>query len=100
MRAKVIRTGEIVDVVKSTTYNPDKIYEDINSDRYWIEDELDFDDLNPTIDWEQRRFELVKAALQGTMANSNEDIIAMHEYQVAESCIEYADAVIEKLKER
>lgn len=100
MKAKVIKTDEIVDVVKSATYHPNKIYEDLNSNRYWSEDELDFDDLYPTINWEQRRFELAKSAMQGILTNMTRgSAFSDYEDRVAIQSIQYADAVIAKLKE-
>lgn len=62
----------------------------------------------PIIDWEQRRYELTKAAMQGMIANSryletaynkagNEKVEV--EFIVAFNAARYADAVIAKLKE-
>lgn len=48
------------------------------------------------IDWEQRRFELIKAALQGLSANEYLNDISFG--GIADMVIEQADAVIEKLK--
>ena len=50
------------------------------------------------IDWEQRRYELAKAAMQGFCSNPHEQIISADSNVVAEWSIGFADAMIEKLK--
>lgn len=97
MKAKVIATGEIVDVSYShTTSDGVGIYKD-NQERYWSSYQLECKETY--IDWEQRRFELIKAAFQGLSANPYEDIVKMGEEEFADLAISYADAVIAKLKE-
>lgn len=101
MKAKVKDTGEIVDVKFSTHPHPavDETY-------WWCEDkqktyhknELDF--MKCDIDWEQRRYELAKEAMNGLLSaiidgvnpNPNvEDIVTLS--------VTLADALIRKLKE-
>ena len=50
------------------------------------------------IDWEQRRYELAKAAMQGFCSNPHEQIMSADSNVVAEWSIGFADAMIEKLK--
>lgn len=51
------------------------------------------------VDWEQRRYELAKAAMQGFCANSHDSIaIAVDSKTVSEWSVGFANAMIEKLK--
>lgn len=50
------------------------------------------------IDWEQRRYELAKAAMQGFCSNPHEQIMSADSNIVAELSIGFADSLIEKLK--
>lgn len=50
------------------------------------------------IDWEQRRYELAKAAMQGFCSNPHEQIMSADSNIVAELSIGLADSLIEKLK--
>lgn len=101
MKAKVKDTGEIVDVRFAIHPNPDV------ADTYWWckdkeesyhKSELDF--MECDIDWEQRRYELVKDAMNGLLSaiidgvnpNPNvEDTVMLS--------VTLADALIRKLKE-
>ncbi len=61
--------------------------------------ELDFLNVgNLVIDWEQRRYELAKAAMQGFCSNPHEQIMSVDSNIVAEWSIGFADSLIEKLK--
>lgn len=64
-------------------------------DAYWIKTEK----IIPVVDWEQRRYELAKAAMQGFCANSHDSIaIATDAKTVSEWSVGFANAMIEKLK--
>lgn len=69
MKAKIKGTGEFVNVEFSRRSNISRYSDFFKTDdgREIIDINLEFD--NP-IDWEQRRFELVKAAMQGLCSNS------------------------------
>lgn len=54
--------------------------------------------LDESIDWEQRRYELAKAAMQGFCSNPHEQIMSADSNVVAEWSIGFADAMVEKLK--
>ena len=114
MRAKVIETNEIVEVeFLMKTSDRTFVYREIPTlptSRMFQQTDLMFFDVNPTkeIDWEQRRYELVKSALNGMLANSRYVETAYNkaekekvevEFIVAFNAARYADAVIEKLKE-
>lgn len=53
--------------------------------------------LNESIDWEQRRYELAKAAMQGLLANYHNSNINIH--SLAEDASDCADVMIGKLQE-
>ena len=101
MKAKVKDTGEIVDVKFAVHPNPavDETY-------WWCKDkqesyhksELDF--MESPIDWEQRRYEIAKDAMNGILSapvvagvnpNPSYKDIAMYSVRLA-------DALIEELK--
>lgn len=50
------------------------------------------------IDWEQRRYELAKAAMQGFCSNSQKQLINVDSSIMAKLSICFADALINKLK--
>lgn len=55
--------------------------------------------LDESIDWEQRRYELAKAAMQGYCANSLEYVVSSANHEnIAEWSVSTADAMIKKLK--
>lgn len=97
MKAKIKATGEIVDI---EFVENKKIAHSVNcfktSDgRLLPEIAFEFD---KAIDWEQRRFELVKAAMQGFCSNSayvanNDATIDIASYAVSQ-----ADAIIAEYK--
>ena len=101
MKAKVKDTGEIVEVKFSTHPNPavDETY-------WWCKDkqesyhksELDF--MGSTIDWEQRRYEIAKDAMNGFLSapvvagvNPNPSF-----KDIATFSVRLADALIKELK--
>ncbi len=101
MKAKVKDTGEIVDVKFSTHPNPavDETY-------WWCKDkqesyhksELDF--MGENINWEQRRYELAKDAMNGILSapvvagvNPNPSV-----EDIAMLSVRLADALIKELK--
>lgn len=51
------------------------------------------------IDWEQRRFELAKAAMTGIMGNCDEQLCQMEITKIVKITIECADEMIKQLKE-
>lgn len=50
------------------------------------------------IDWEQRRYELAKSAMQGFCSNPHEQIMSAGSDMIAEWSLGFADALIRKLK--
>lgn len=101
MKVKVKDTGEIVEVKFNTHPNPavDETY-------WWCNDkqesyhksELDF--MESTIDWEQRRYEIAKAAMVGELAfpvieGVNPNPTAT---EICKWSVKLADALIEELK--
>lgn len=99
MKVKIIKTGEIVEVVPSGIYFGQ--VEDAYSKRHWSFNEIEIIPNNikqeNIIDWEQRRFELVKAVLQGWVASEDDRQYTIQE--VIDIIFPLADAIIVKLKE-
>lgn len=50
------------------------------------------------IDWEQRRYELAKAAMQGFCSNPHEQVMSTGSNMTAQRSLSFADALIKKLK--
>lgn len=91
MKARIKLTGEIVNIKD--------LYDDgtaLVNDKYFKVSELDF--FSETIDWEQRRYELAKAAMQGFCSNSHEQVMSASLNITAEWSLGFADALIKKLK--
>lgn len=101
MKAKVKDTGEIVDVRFAIHPNPDV------ADTYWWckdkeesyhKSELDF--MECDIDWEQRRYELVKEAMNGLLSAIVDGVNPSPSVEdTVKLSLTLADALIRKLKE-
>ncbi len=97
MKAKIKTTGEIVEV--------EDLYDDgtaLVKDRYFKVSELDFFEDFEAIDWEQRRYEIAKSAMQGMLAHSTRykprnPNMNWHN-AIAEEAKELSDALIKELK--
>lgn len=109
MKAKVIATGEIVNVhlIKHYTCANLKVYAEIEAGRTWREDEIIImsEEQQKKIDWEQRRFELIKQMLPQASVFANEALLESGDNSKnawdasAIIACKFADAVIAKLKE-
>lgn len=60
--------------------------------------DIEITDYNRCIDWEQRRYELAKAAMQGFCSNPHGQIMSADSNITAEWSIGFADALIRRLK--
>lgn len=103
MKARVKATGVMIDVIPKFNTNAqhsgDSLY--VCDNIVYRECELDFLNVgNSAIDWEQRRYELAKAAMQGLLnATSVERFtLRIRPSSIAEASLEYADELIKKLK--
>lgn len=113
MKARVRATGVLIDVIPKVNINAqhsgDNLY--VCDNMVFRECELDFLNVgNLVIDWEQRRYELAKSAMQALTSNSfwmknlgvcldessNRNIDAIEIVSI--ESINYADALIKKLK--
>ena len=86
MTAKIKHTGEIINVEfigRDSYRNPD-------NDAVYYEKELDI------IDWEQRRFELVKVAMQGLLSTCSPGLLDKN--LLAALSIDYADTVLDEYR--
>lgn len=56
--------------------------------------------LKKNIDWEQRRYEIAKAVMQGRLSNQYGDVLVGERdfARVAANAVEFADALIAELK--
>ena len=75
MKARVKSTGVLIDVIPKINTNAlhsgDNLY--VCDNMVFRECELDFLNIgNSAIDWEQRRYELAKAAMQGILSDNTE----------------------------
>lgn len=98
MKARVKATGEIINIADYARVTLDRC------DSYGNPIELSFDEVeilqerSDNIDWEQRRYELAKAAMQGFCSNPHQQIMDADSNMVAEWSIGFADSLIKKLK--
>ena len=109
MKAKVIETGEIVDVVSiiDSAYGCLISYWDSKNRKEYSRFELDFrvdvltnEETVNLIDWEQRRYEIAKAAMVGVLAMPIIDGVNPNPTMddVCELSVKFADALIEEIK--
>ncbi len=93
MKAKIKATEEIVEVEGLFDVGTALV-----NGRYFKVSELDFFDNFETIDWEQRRYELAKSAMQGycIALGINDDSETYDD--IAIGSLRVADALIKKLK--
>lgn len=113
MKARVKETGVLIDVIPKVNINAqhsgDNLY--VCDNMVFRECELDFLNVgNLVIDWEQRRYELAKAAMQGILSDEEEVRYACSEADykkgekhtvpkgIARFAIACADALINELK--
>lgn len=102
MKARVKTTGVLIDVIPKVNINAqhsgDNLY--VCDNMVFRECDLDFLNVeNAVIDWEQRRYELAKAAMQGFCSNPHEQIMNADSNVVAGWSVGFADSLIRKLKE-
>ncbi len=93
MKARVKSTGVLVDVTPQLNINSQhsKDYLYVCDNMVYRECELDFS----AIDWEQRRYELAKAAMQGFCSKQ---VMIADSNMTAQISLSFADALIKKLK--
>ena len=109
MKAKVIETGEIVDVVSITDrqYGCLISYWDGKKRKEYSRFELDFsidtqmkgvqmnEETVKPIDWEQRRYEIAKDVMAASF-DQPMDGVSIASY--VHNCVQWADALVEELK--
>lgn len=87
MKARIKSTGVLVDVTPqlntNSQHNNNYLY--VCDNIVYRECELDF--FSETIDWEQRRYELAKAAMQGFCSNSHEQGMSNGSYMTAKGAL-------------
>lgn len=97
MKAILKATGETVGVNSSGTMSISCGAYCTNDGRTLPATALEFEKV---IDWEQRRYEIAKAAMQGRLSNQYGDVlVGERDFEgVAVSSVEFADALISELK--
>lgn len=96
MKAVIKETGETVEVTRIETTRIEGRLK--GTHQICGLEELNFPCIDA--DWEQRRYELVKAAMQGYCANSLDFVVrTANSENIAQWSISTADAVIKQLKE-
>lgn len=100
MKVKIKETGEIINIAEYAKVTTDKC------DSYGTPIEFDYDEVelipdtsqDKEIDWEQKRFELVKVALSSYCSKS--EFIKWDTKQIARYIINTVDELIKELKLR
>ena len=107
MKAKIKATGEIVEVTRysygitnpkvySITFLRNGNYEKINNaDEFEIHPDQP---AVPIIDWEQRRYEIAKSAMQGILSAESSEYHYDKKSHLIKTAVEYADELINQLK--
>ena len=74
MKARIIKTGEEITIIgiskewgTAQYYGSDGVYRQ----RTFEDKEIEILDTTPTIDWEQRRYEIAKEAMAGILSNED-----------------------------
>lgn len=95
MKAKIKKTGEIIDVKEYASVTEGVWflgYIDENGKTY-SKEELTVIGESKSIDWEQRRYEIAKSCLNALLVNNDyQDCISLS--------IQYTDKLIKRLKEK
>lgn len=105
MKARVKSTGILIDVIPKFNINAQHSVDNLYVCDNMIFRECDLDFLNVEnlmIDWEQRRYEIAKSAMQGMLAHSTRYTprnpnMNWHN-AIAEEAKELSDALIKELK--
>lgn len=103
VKARIKATGEIIELNEKVSFldYARGIYRDTDGNKYhYNELEIFEREYEKPIDWEQRRYEIAKAAMQGRLSNQYGDIlVGERDFKgVAESSVEFADALIAELQ--
>lgn len=100
MKARIKETGEIGDVLCWDDVEKTKLSILLKGSVCTIPyQNIEIIQLGSSVDWEQRRYELAKAAMQGFCSNSQKQLINVDSSIIAKLSICFADALIKKLKE-
>lgn len=99
MKAKVKATGEIVEVIPYSGFD-DYDYYDPETKLPWFKSQLSFDVTNSDPDyWTRLEHQAAIAAMQGILSNQNLYGSIIQITQVSRVAIDYAQELVEKMKE-
>lgn len=98
MKARIIKTGEEITIIgiskewgTAQYYGSDGVYRQ----RTFKDEEIEFIDTTPPIDWEQRRYEIAKDIVANSFATPMENM-SMVSY--IRQCVKIAEILIDELK--
>ena len=103
LNIRIIETGEEITIIgiseewgTAQYYGSDGIYRQ----RTFNDKEIEFLDTNPPVDWEQRRYEIARAAMVGVLAMPTIEGVNPNPTMddVCKLSVKFADALIEELK--
>ena len=95
MRAKIKATGEIIEVEPYGTMKVSCLSYRTESGRVIPDTALEFEKV---VDWEQRRYEIVKELMKGFASNPHDMCVDADCKALAEWSVKGADALIAELK--
>nr|UVX48864.1 MAG: hypothetical protein [Bacteriophage sp.] len=99
MKARIKETGEIGDVLCWDDVEKTKLSILLKGSVCTIPyQNIEIIQLGSSVDWEQRRYEIAKAAMQGFCSNPHEQIMSVGSNMTAQRSLSFADALIKKLK--
>jgi hypothetical protein len=99
MKARIKSTGEIGDVLCWDDVEKTKLSILLKGSVCAIPyQNIEIIQLGSSVDWEQRRYELAKSAMQGFCSNPHEQIMSASSNMIVEWSLGFADALIRKLK--
>lgn len=99
MKARVKSTGVLIDMIPKFNANAQHSGDNLYVCDNFVYRECDLDFLNvgtSAIDWEQRRYELAKSAMQGLL--NERFTLRVKPSSIAKASLEYADELIKELK--
>lgn len=109
MKARIKKTGEIINIAEHAMIELEIYNSSGNPVRVYPDDIELIQESSNNIDWQQRRYEIAKAAMQGILSNEEQVNFARREviygdrpHTLPIACAQYAvacaDALIEELK--
>lgn len=96
MKARIISTGEIINIADYARVTLDKCDDYGNPIEVPFEDIELIKDSSSTIDWQQVRIQAAIAAMQGMLSNPSS--VSVKDEVIIQESAEFADALVKELK--